>query len=61
MVESTEDIHVVEDTTHRPTLWHGKDVNHTNSVVVNKLTKHETHYLHWYTCTTCEGWKGALM
>lgn len=41
--------------TYCPTLGHGKDVNHSDSVVVNKLSKHQPHHLHWYTSTTCEG------
>ena len=41
--------------THRPTLGHGKDINHSDSVVINELSKHQPHHLHWYTSTTCEG------
>ena len=54
-VESTDMHNRVENPTHRATLWHGKDVNHPNSVVIDKLAKHETHNFHWYTRTTCEG------
>ena len=47
--------------THRPTLGHGKDVDHSDSVVIYKLSKHQPHHLHWYTSTTCEGVEGVCV
>ena len=37
---------------YRSTLWHGKDVNHSDSVIINKLPQHKTHDLHRNTSTT---------
>lgn len=33
-------------------LRHGKYVNDTHGIVVDKLAQHETHDLHWHTSST---------
>jgi len=38
-------------TADRARLRHRKHVNNSNSVVINKFTKHQTHNLHWHTST----------
>lgn len=38
------------DTDASTTLWHGKHVNDTDSEVVDKLSQHQSHDFHRYTC-----------
>lgn len=47
-----KDTHTCTLLLYRSTLWHGKDINHSDSIIINEFPKHETHHLHRNTSTT---------
>lgn len=44
-------IDIREKNTYGSRLGHGKYINHSHCIIVNKLSQHQTHNFHWYTCT----------
>ncbi len=41
----------VGENTYCSWLGHGKHINHSHCVVINKFSQHQSHDLHWYTST----------
>lgn len=41
----------IKENTYSSWLGHGKHINHSHCVVINELSQHQSHDLHWHTST----------